>query len=361
MIILLLSLAATGGVAEPVDSGLSIDSVAEHVLARNRRLKRLYVDTYMTTTAEGVTRTDRYALAFAPERFFLDLMHFTDDGTPPWRDNERFQLRWNREMRTAFKPFLRTLLHEPEDGRGRTYWKSPYGQAIGWRPRASVFEGDHDPLFFDSLFAPEHRDRLVVRSKMETVESLFCVIVETRSKSDQLWFAPELGFAPVRRIVLRGEQQKVRQTVHCRRFKEVAAGVWLPWRVESVAVSTEDPKEVLRSFRIDVQQLAANEAVSDALFEFEPPPGTITFSEKEEIIGFAPGGENLLDLWGAVCSEVFPPSSPTKAAVRQPLLFAGSLSGLGALVLAGMLLRPRISPARRPMRGRPATADLQIR
>ena len=93
------------GVAEPPGSRLTLDRVADAVLARQGRLRRLFVEGYMTTTVGAGTQTDRFATAFVRGRCFLDFMHGTGANDPPWQDSARFELWLTSDRATLFKPF----------------------------------------------------------------------------------------------------------------------------------------------------------------------------------------------------------------------------------------------------------------
>ena len=141
------------GVAEPPGSRLTLDRVADAVLARQGRLRRLFVEGYMTTTVGAGTQTDRFATAFVRGRCFLDFMHGTGANDPPWQDSARFELWLTSDRATLFKPFTRTLY--PDAPRSSLdYWESPYGRVIGWHPDAKIFEGrDEQAKYLDHVFA----------------------------------------------------------------------------------------------------------------------------------------------------------------------------------------------------------------
>lgn len=330
---LLMVVLAAAAEPEPTSSRLTLASVAEQIVARQARLERIYIDAYMVTTEQGGTQTDRYAVAYIPGFCFLDFMHLTGPNTPPWRDNGRFQVWLTPDRATLFKPFKRAL-YPDRSSELQDYWKSPYGVVTGWHPHAKTFElGDGQPFFLDHLFVPERRDRLVLRQETEEIDSFECVAIKTDSGSGQLWLAPSLGFALVKRITMSGEARQFKKTFYSRNFKEAEEGLWLPWEVESEDFEVVDGKEeLLRSFRLELQELAVNDAVPDAIFRFKPPPGTITYDAKDNTVAFEPRGEDLLDLWGAVCWDVFPPSPPKSTPFWQVALSAATCA-LGSISL----------------------------
>lgn len=325
----------------PVGPSPAWDSVANQVVARQNALERLFFAGYMTTTVPEGTQTDRLATAFAPGRCLLDFMHRTGRDQRPWQDDARFRLWLTPGGSNVFRPFTRAFYPEvtqEENAFYQRYWTSPYAQVIGWHPKAAVFDKP-DPEFpyLDDLFSPEQRADLVFRPETEEIDSLTCVVFACKRRPDRLWLAPQLGFAVVKREMHAGPRGELRTTHRCRKFKETAKGLWLPWEIEVERVEIADGAEKLvRRFRIDVEQLAVNGGVPDALFEFKPPPGTLTYDVKEKVIGFEPGGEDLLDLWGAVCADVFPPDPPQRPPTWQFVLSAatclvGLVAGIAAL------------------------------
>jgi len=330
--------------ANPVGSAHTLDSAANQIVARQARLRRLFVAGYMTTTVEGHTRIDRFASALAPDRCFLDFMHETRPGTPPWRDNQRFQLWLTADRAVLFKPFSRDFHPQPspEQRKDRQdYWRTPYGSVIGWHPEVRIFQDRlPEPFYLEDVFAPDQRSQLLLGSETEEVDSLQCLAFETKSKSEKLWLAPHLGFALVKRVMLPGRNNQFKNAFRCGKFKEVADGLWLPMEVESEKLDVSGGVEKrVRHFRIELEELAANDGVPDTPFECKPPPGTLTRDAKGNVIGFEPGGEDLMDLWGAVCAEVFPPDPPQRPPTWQFVLSAamcvlGLVAGIVALGLA---------------------------
>ncbi|MGO8745183.1 MAG: hypothetical protein ACLQNE_04260 [Thermoguttaceae bacterium] len=300
----------------------------------------------MTTTVGAGTQTDRFATAFVRGRCFLDFMHGTGANDPPWQDSARFELWLTSDRATLFKPFTRALY--PDAPRSSLdYWESPYGRVIGWHPDAKIFEGrDEQAKYLDHVFARDQRSSLVLRQEIEESGSYGCVVIESKSKSDQLWLAPRLGFAIVKRILVAGKDDRRKITSRCSDFKEADEGLWLPWGVESHSIETVEGVETpVRDFRIEVRQLSVNDAVRDAILEFKPPPGTVTYDAKENATGFEQGGEDLLDFWGVTCSNVFPPAeiSPSR------LIIYGSVASTVALIVA-MIVSLRVARIRAPAR-----------
>ena len=335
----LLSLAIAVSVpAEEVPR--SLDLVCERVLARHAQLQRLLLDFFMTATTQEGTRTDRLVQAHAPRRYYLDFKHYITPDTPAsWKDPARFQLWLTPERARMFMPFGRTL-PPVEFVEVKRYWRTHYGRAIGWHPDAQLVElPEEEPFYLDHVFAGEQRTRLRSRQHTETLESVECLVLETSSGSDRFWFAPSLDFALVKRVAVRGEEGRFRSEFRCRDFRRTAEGLWLPWQVEAVhSERIGGVTKPLRSNRIDVQELAVNDSVPDAVFAFTPPPGTLTYDVDGEVTAFEPGGRDILDLWAALCSEYYPPL--LQQGLRSwEILFLCVPSFLGATVAAATLAR----------------------
>lgn len=338
---LLVALLAVGMGQESAHGPWSLQEVAEKVVARQAGLHRLFVDVYMTTQVNKRSQTDRHVVAFAPKRCFVDFMHLTGPGDSPWHDNARFQLWLTNEQIQSFQPFTRTWLPKaPIDL--KEYWKSPYGQAIGWHPQAEVFESERDRLFYlDDVLAAGQLDRIRVVGQAEEIDGTETVILETIDQSDRLWFAPKYGFALVKRVKTRRDNHRTHQLAYrCRNFQETDGHIWLPWKVEAksseILHGTHRP---LRSFLLEVTRLYVNSAVPDAVFEFSAPPGTLTIQE-ENPIAFEGGGEDLLDLWCAVCATALLPRSP-RSIVSWQVMFAVIIWILSAVAIMLYLFRAR--------------------
>ncbi len=234
-------------------------------------------------------------------------------------------------------PFKREL-SRPMEGSWRNYWVSPYATAIGWHPKAKVFEEPDEDLFYlDQLFNAARRSELLLGDETEIVDTYECVKVETRTKADQLWLAPDLGFALVKRVTIHGEGGRFKRIYRCGDFKEAAEGLWLPWKVRTDSFEiVEGQEKALRSVLLDIQKLGVNDAVPDSIFEFTPPSGMITVDEKNRPIAFEPGGEDLLDFWSAVCAMAFP-SRPQNRVFSWQVVFS-TISGVFVLFAATLIL-----------------------
>ncbi len=335
--LLLLSVSIPGADSPITDS--TLEAIVQSATATSARIQRLSADFYTTTHFSGNVHVDRTQIAYAPGRCFGDYMHFTGPGTPPWHDPERFQF-WIGPQMLAFKPFERSAF--PDNARGvREYWEAAYRHAIGWHPNPDPFRdiGD-EPFFVDEICSsPELGLRILVDAEQE-VDSIPCVVIETKSGSDRLCLAPTLNYAVVQRLIVRGKLGELRKkTYSCRKFKEVEQGLWLPSAVDATFSNVTDGAEtVLRTFHIDVTHLAVNDQVPDALFDFHPPRGTIFLGAEGRPIAFVPGGEDLLDEWGALCVSLCPPTS-SQSQLDWPLILSLVSGSSGLFVFIGVAVR----------------------
>jgi hypothetical protein len=315
-----------------------LNRVTDDVLARHKRIERLFAEMYMTTTIDGRSRTDRTAVAFAIHQRFIDFMHFTGPGNPPWRDNARFQFWLSPNRAIRYMPFGSVLHEGPMSPRIQTYWESPYTLAIGWRPDTEFCSEANQRLYLDHLLSSSEIGKLRINESAEKSGPYRCVMME--SKNDQLWIVPDLGFAIVKRVHV--SPDGFTRTYWFREFKEAANALWLPWQVTYQASKNVNGKQVLlRTVRLDIQKLAINETVSDAVFEFSPQPGMLTVNDENEPIGHEPGGEDLLDLWAAVCADVFPPYPANISSVWSARA-SQATSAIALLTIAYLMLRTRI-------------------
>ncbi len=278
-----------------------IEQIAEKVIARHSRLQRLYVDVYMTTDEPGRSQTDRYAVALGKERLYLDFMHLTGEHNEPWLDPGRFQLWMTPTMRGVFLPF-KGALHLDPDRETDKYWSSTYADSIGWHPEARYFtELSLDYHFYlHDFFSDDFRKEIRLDPVTTKIDGHTCVRLSTSSGNDQLWLAPALGFALVKRS--RTADSQLRRVIDCTDFEHCGDGIWLPRNIQSDTLESREGQEhLLRRFTLKARTLAVNDRVPDSMFRFVPPPGTLTYNSGKQVIAFEEGGEELLKLWSACC------------------------------------------------------------
>ena len=90
---------------------------------------------------------------------------------------------------------------------------------------------------------------------------------------------------------------------------------------------------------IDVTQMAVNDQVPNAIFDFAVPNGSIDRGRDGKVIFFHPGGEDLMDLWAAWCISV---SQPFGVRQRHAFLWPAVVTAasiLFTLILAVKILR----------------------
>ena len=330
----------------------SIRHVTTQVGANQRMLQRLLVDAYMTTRSHDKSHTDRIVCAFAPHCCFLDFMHLTGPTDPPWLDNGRFQLWLTDDTRQVFYPFTRLRFASAQES-FTSYWASPYAMAIGWHPEAAIFSLSSDKqTYLAELCNSMSSSRLQLVEDTGPNEPIELVIVdnivsEHPGEHDRLWFAPQYGFALVKRVISRNVSGvEHRRVCECSDFRKTADSLWLPWRIEHTAVDVINSVHTVRnSFVLDVTRLNVNGEVPDAIFACASPPGTLTMFE-DQAMAFESGGEDLLDLWSAVCATALSPEA------RPGLMTWQIATAIGSTILIGLSLPVYLWRARRQKRRR---------
>jgi hypothetical protein len=132
--------------------------------------------------------------------------------------------------------------------------------------------------------------RWVVEPMCQSVDGHVCHVIAEPTLGWRQWIDPEAGYAMrFHEVKQRKDQRRpAGADIEIRRwhsaFKEVAKGIWLPYRLVSVTYAVRDTASVARGAivgRDDVVavRLAVNDEVPDSLFELRFKPGTIVTDE----------------------------------------------------------------------------------
>jgi len=136
--------------------------------------------------------------------------------------------------------------------------------------------------------------RWVVEPMCQSVDGHSCHVISEPTLGRRKWIDPAAGY--VERFSETNERGQIwepaGEDVEWRNwnsdFKEVAAGIWLPFRCRSVAyavgaVGEHERGTIVRRDDVVAVRLAVNEDVPDALFELRFRPGTVVADDIQDI------------------------------------------------------------------------------
>jgi len=322
-------------------SKLTVERVAAAVLARQDQIRSLFTESYQSTTENEISGTNRAVAIYTPDKMYLDYMHNTPPDRGAWLDPERFQLYLQADSGQSFKPFQRIYYSEVSE-KSLAYWNSPYLQAIAWHPSNAYFADKTFDSFAGEFLAADRLETLDLLSESVDVDGLDCVWLATKSRSDEFWFAQELGYAIVQHVYRRGKHDEQQIDQLCSSFKDLGSGVWLPQRVQTdTYIRKGDQKLLTRSSTINVVQLAINDQVPADVFAIRLPSGTLTV-RNGVVQGIEPQGEELLDMWSAWCLVELPRKLMPLHSTSVKTAMLGTFGLLGTVILIGCKLIPGV-------------------
>lgn len=310
VLLVCIPIAVSGGEIQPA---LSLDEVARCVRERQSRLHMILVDSYVTSVANDLPRTDRIYFASSDCSAFLEYIHNASADIEPWLDPLWFRLCLNNSKLTVFRPFERVTA--PADNKStEMYWKHLYLQAVGWHSKNQQLGDQRTGVFANEFVTATHFDDFELVDSNALEAGVSCVHVATRSGAEEIWFAPEMKYAIVKRVLMRKESGHAQNTFIMSDFMEVAKDIWLPSVVkfESRWHTHDAPSEQILHMDVKVTRLAVNSQIPLDVFETKIPPGTLSVTREEEPTLITRGGQELMDVWGAWCATVLPVTKPRR-------------------------------------------------
>lgn len=305
----MISLVAVLIAAEP-PSPASIAVPAAEAL---RKVERFLCDSYMFSADEGrpdaVLRTTHAA---ALDRRFLDTVHDAERGRPAWRD-----VSWKRAWVTPREGVMLDLFP-----RSASYWDAPpesdfgnllYAECVGWRqpqePRVRYLVAGRRFALMD-VFADDRISALELEPVADDCGGLECRVIVADGGRDRIWICPGLGYAMVRRVWQVDDSGDVTAEYRNADFVEVGPGLWLPRTCRCEFRYPPGSTRAARDYRLEVERIAVNGGVPDAMFEPRFPPGTRVYGADRRLRSSIPGGTDAMDLWAAVVAAEYPPAPP---------------------------------------------------
>lgn len=246
----------------------------------------------------AVSYIHRLIAAKAPDKFFA----WTAHGTPwlDWSDDPYQQrLVVTTDRMIAGWPLDRLFNDQPLRPDAPLPGSAP-GElllaALGWWPLANR----PPPILLDdvptALSKVAQSSAYQARPQLEKVGDRWCNVLE-RPGLDRLWLDAYRGCALVARQYSPSGKDRV-QRFEFADFQELLPGIWAPFTLRNIQyerMAGGRPGRVLHDNKLTFLRVRLNEAVTDARFCFEPPPGSIGRTGDGPLRQVVPGGQTYLD------------------------------------------------------------------
>lgn len=202
----------------------------------------------------------------------------------------------------------------------------------------------------------------VVEPLCQSVDERVCHVIAEARLGIRQWIDPENGY------VVRFQELKQRvdpwrpagEHVEIRSwnsdFREVAEGIWLPFRIRSVTYSTggadaDNRGAIVSGDDVVAVRLAVNDGVPDSLFDLSFRPGTVVADEIRDVVYIVGKNGEELDPASDTARQLFDGNRGSRATLQwRPsiwlLVNAAVVMSLAALVAMRLLRNRRQSPGR---------------
>jgi len=160
-------------------------------------------------------------------------------------------------------------------------------ESLAWWPSEDLSvppESQGYMSFLPQLFAD---DRYRVLSKQEVIQNINCSIIELPG-IDRIWFDSNRGII-MKRQLFRGKEdaQQLVSTIKLSDFRKVDPGIWLPFAIDR-QLHLDSQANTLKILEYHIND------VSDEIFSFIPPPGTLVYARDNDQVSQVPGGLDFL-------------------------------------------------------------------
>ena len=287
----------------------TIANIRDEILVQHDRIESLEV-TYCRTRPSGNPA----------DPFIYDTHHVFVKGQQRYRDNEHFtehypvniDLNHNHQILTLnsfdlFVEHMRQYDVSHNAVASGAQWKilrDEYLDTCGWWPKNDSRKpnmGERAAVHLRHILSNPH---YVLRDEVLEVDQHPCYVIESPNV-DRLWLDPSVGFAIRKRELY--ESGELAQVHHVTEYIECQlpssasepSKVWFPsvinYQFYSMKLHLNDRIDrVEKTATIVADSLRLNE-VSDEVFRFSPPPGTLIYFRDTNRTEQVPGGLDLLD------------------------------------------------------------------
>lgn len=212
--------------------------------------------------------------------YFHDSSKGSEAGA--WQDYTARQVAYVSPTRVVnVFPFNRSFFEHPietGDGLPGSHRNNFFCVATGIWPfaeRMAPRREEDVPLMPHEVFAESAE--LTVHPELVTVEGRSCVRID-HAKLDRLYLDVERNFCLVQREFLDKTSGDVEQRFVLLGHQELATGVWVPQVILNQR-SSDKSTESLRESRIEIETCQVNTPLSDSVFQFEPPQGSVQLNQ----------------------------------------------------------------------------------
>jgi hypothetical protein len=296
MIVACVTLSAAPARGE--SASYTVDQVFDAFRDRDNQISAWYIRYRSEPDDQGVSIRRRVA-ARRPDRISQWSAHCSKLLSPS-DDPLRQRLLVCGSQEVVERPFIRwywSETREPNDPLSGTGPQNIVFVAIGWWSLDEV-----DPPRFPSGVSmipgrvkPSERSAYQVHAQQELCQGRLCHVVENEGV-DKIWVDMASNAAILRREIYPGASR--RQVVEAISGQYVNEKIWVPTTLSNTVFVDDDESGVtkkLHSAVLHLDEILLNDDVDESLFDFTPPPGSVT--EKEDGLPYqaVPGGTELIE------------------------------------------------------------------
>lgn len=292
--------------AEPSSVAISpsLHEIRQSIDRGRVALRSLQVEAFFTSRSHrsGSWIKQRLHVTFAAAgyRRYADTIHLTD-GVDEDQDDYRNQMYLERDTLEIFFPFQRRC--ERQHG-AKVFFHAHeirahfFLECLGQWPAGDESSPPKraDHAFFIHELLAERGCRLLNES--ELVNGVPCRVIEDPNV-EKLWLDPQKNFALTRRDWFAELDGLPSVRYELSEYKEVTPGIWFPWMLRRIVYDRRsEPTQVDPPVEMEtiarVERVIVNR-VSNDLFRFHPPPGTLIWDRDSDERWQTPGGLSWLD------------------------------------------------------------------
>lgn len=204
--------------------------------------------------------------------------------------------------------------------------------------------------------------RWVVEPMCQSVDGHVCHVISEPTLGRREWIDPATGYVKRFQEVRESGEfwepagEDIETRIWNSDFKEVAPGIWLPFRSRSVTYAVEasgqgQPGAIVSGNDVVALRLAVNEDVPDSLFELRFQPGTVVVDQVRNVAYLVGNNGEEIDPESDAGRQLFEGNLGSRPALQwRPsiwlLVNAAVVMSLAALVAMRLLRNRRQSPGR---------------
>jgi hypothetical protein len=269
-------------------------------------------------TGQPHPRTSRHTIAALGHLRFGEHVHWTAD-VPPELDTNHHLVYFTGRTLDVFYPFDRYYQISEQNAKSEFSWKvraDLYLQTLGWWPPNDNTDPPNpggSPLFLHEVLA---QSDCRVLPNQERFNGDWCHVVE-RPGLEKLWIDPTIGFSLRRRERYARPKSILHTRYELWDYREVSTEIWIPFGFRRIiydtrqAAATATPP-VRSHAECTVEDVEVNQ-LSETLFRFTPPPGTLIDNRDTGEVKQVPGGVSFLVQVvdrAIIARGLFPPQRP---------------------------------------------------